>query len=75
MFGAWFVQHLPRGGERMGLRPVQMASRLTTSPSSSVGAPGPQRPPVEALSRAGADVVLPSLQQPMPGLEWAWTTG
>ena len=29
----------------------------------------------EALSRAGADIVLPSLQEPMPGLEWAWTTG
>jgi len=27
----------------------------------------------ETLSLAGADIVLPSLQEPMPGLEWAWT--
>jgi phosphoglycolate phosphatase len=27
---------------------------------------------MEALSRARADIALPSLQDPMPGLEWAW---
>jgi phosphoglycolate phosphatase len=29
----------------------------------------------EALSLAGADIVVPSLQEPLPGLEWAWTKG
>jgi phosphoglycolate phosphatase-like HAD superfamily hydrolase len=27
----------------------------------------------EALGLAGADIILPSLQEPIPGLEWAWT--
>jgi len=27
---------------------------------------------METLSRARADIALPSLQDPMPGLEWAW---
>ena len=29
----------------------------------------------EALTQAGADIVLRSLEKPMPGLEWAWTKG
>ena len=29
----------------------------------------------EALTQAGADIVLRSLEEPMPGLEWAWTKG